>query len=410
MSHKETPLMKQYNEIKGKYPDALLLFRVGDFYETFGEDAIKASHILGIILTARNNGGSKIELAGFPHHSLESYLPKLVRAGLRVAICDQLEDPKLTKTIVKRGVTELVSPGVAFNDQVLEQKSNNFLAAIHIDKKHVGVAFLDISTGEFLLAEGTMSYIEKLLQGFSPKEVLYQKGKEQIAKELLGSETYTFKLDDWAFSKSFADDVLLRHFQTKSLKGFGVEQLTLGIIAAGVILHYVQENQHDKLSHISKLSRIEEEKYVWLDRFTVRNLELFRPSSESGSSLIEVVDKTTTPMGGRMLKRWMALPLKNKTAIDDRLNAVEFFYNNPESALELKKHLSQIGDLERIISKVAALRISPREMVQLGKALSHILPIKNGIKKSNTNSLVRLADQLHLCEEALEANKVDFVR
>jgi DNA mismatch repair protein MutS len=406
MSHKETPLMKQYNEIKGKYPDALLLFRVGDFYETFGEDAIKASHILGIILTARNNGGSKIELAGFPHHSLESYLPKLVRAGLRVAICDQLEDPKLTKTIVKRGVTELVSPGVAFNDQVLEQKSNNFLAAIHIDKKHVGVAFLDISTGEFLLAEGTMSYIEKLLQGFSPKEVLYQKGKEHIAKELLNSETYTFKLDDWAFSKSFADDVLLRHFQTKSLKGFGVEQLTLGIIAAGAVLHYVQENQHDKLSHISKLSRIEEEKYVWLDRFTVRNLELFRPSSESGSSLIEVVDKTTTPMGGRMLKRWMALPLKNKTAIDDRLNAVEFFYNNPESALELKKHLSQIGDLERIISKVAALRISPREMVQLGKALSHILPIKNGIKKSNTSSLVRLADQLHLCEEALKQIKL----
>jgi DNA mismatch repair protein MutS len=401
MSNKETPLMKQYNEIKGKYPDALLLFRVGDFYETFGEDAIKAANILGIILTARNNGGSKIELAGFPHHSLDTYLPKLVRAGQRVAICDQLEDPKLTKTIVKRGVTELVTPGVSFNDQVLEHKSNNFLAAIHFDKKHAGVAFLDISTGEFLTGEGTLSYVEKLVQGFSPKEILYQKGKEHVFKDAFGSSFYTFKLDDWAFSKSFSEDILLRHFQTNSLKGFGVEQMPLGITAAGVILHYIQENQHDKLTHISKLSRIEEEKHVWLDRFTIRNLELLYPSSDSGSSLIEVLDKTTSPMGARLLKRWIALPLKSKLQIDDRLNAVDYFYKHLEINENLSKHISQIGDLERLISKVAALRITPREMVQLGRSLQNIAPIKKILSESKNPSLTKLSEFLHPCEGAL---------
>lgn len=401
MSNKETPLMKQYNEIKGKYPDALLLFRVGDFYETFGEDAIKAANILGIILTARNNGGSKIELAGFPHHSLDTYLPKLVRAGQRVAICDQLEDPKLTKTIVKRGVTELVTPGVSFNDQVLEHKSNNFLAAIHFDKKQAGVAFLDISTGEFLTAEGSLNYIEKLVQGFSPKEMLYQKGKEQLFKDVFGTSFYTFKLDDWAFSKSFSEDILLRHFQTNSLKGFGVEQMPLGITAAGVILHYIQENQHDKLAHISKLSRIEEEKHVWLDRFTIRNLELLYPSSDAGSSLIEVLDKTSSPMGARLLKRWIALPLKSKLQIDDRLNAVEYFYKHSEINERLSKHLSQIGDLERLISKVAALRITPRELEQLGRSLQNIAPIKKALSESKNASLTKLSEFLHPCEGAL---------
>jgi DNA mismatch repair protein MutS len=401
MSNKETPLMKQYNEIKGKYPDALLLFRVGDFYETFGEDAIKAANILGIILTARNNGGSKIELAGFPHHSLDTYLPKLVRAGQRVAICDQLEDPKLTKTIVKRGVTELVTPGVSFNDQVLEHKSNNFLAAIHFDKKQAGVAFLDISTGEFLTAEGPLNYIEKLVQGFSPKEILYQKGKEQLFKDVFGTSFYTFKLDDWAFSKSFSEDILLRHFQTNSLKGFGVEQMPLGITAAGVILHYIQENQHDKLAHISKLSRIEEEKHVWLDRFTIRNLELLYPSSDAGFSLIEVLDKTSSPMGARLLKRWIALPLKSKLQIDDRLNAVEYFYKHSEINERLSKHLSQIGDLERLISKVAALRITPRELEQLGRSLQNIAPIKKALSESKNASLTKLSEFLHPCEGAL---------
>ena len=399
---KETPLMKQYNCIKAKHPDAMLLFRVGDFYETFGADAIKASKILGIVLTARNNGNSKLELAGFPHHSLDTYLPKLVRAGERVAICDQLEDPKATKNIVKRGVTELVTPGVAFNDQVLEHKSNNFLAAVYFDGKKAGVAFLDISTGEFLLGEGSLNYIEKLFQSFSPKEVLFQKGKDSQFTGAFGNSYYVFKLDDWVFTHDFSQESLLRHFETNSLKGFGVETMTLGQVAAGAILHYVSETQHDKITHISKLSRIEEDSYVWLDRFTIKNLELLYPSSEGGTSLIDVIDKTQSPMGGRMLKRWVALPLKNEKPINDRLNAVAYLLKKQIVAEDLSDHISKIGDLERLISKVAAMRISPREMVQLQKSLALIEPIKQLCLKDKKGALNRYGDLLHDCQTISE--------
>ncbi|MFI5203947.1 MAG: DNA mismatch repair protein MutS [Flavobacteriales bacterium] len=400
---KDTPLMQQYNAIKAKYPDALLLFRVGDFYETFGSDAIRASRILGIVLTKRNNGSDgKQELAGFPHHSLDVYLPKLVRAGLRVAICDQLEDPKLTKTIVKRGVTELVTPGVTFNDKVLENKSNNFLAAVHIDKNDAGVAFLDVSTGEFLIAQGNVQYIDKILQGFKPNEVLYQKQRSSEFVENFGDRYYSYKLEDWTFTPEFGEEILLKHFKTASLKGFGIENHTLGIIAAGVILHYLGETQHDKLGHITRIARIEEDHFVWLDRFTIRNLELIVPANENATALIDVLDHTVSPMGGRMLKRWIVMPLKEKQPIEDRLGAVEFLVKERTIADQLSSHIENVGDLERLVSKAAVSRISPRELLFLKRALTSLPLIKDTLASSACHSLVRMADRIHLCTALLE--------
>ena len=402
-SASETPLMKQYNQIKSKHPGALLLFRVGDFYETFGEDAVKASRILGIVLTKRKNGAaSHIELAGFPHHSLETYLPRLVRAGERVAICDQLEDPKMTKKIVKRGVTELVTPGVALNDQVLEQNKNNFLAAIHFDSKIHGISFLDISTGEFLVAEGDLEYIDKLIQGFEPSEIIYQKNKAKTYTEQFGDRFYSYKLEDWIFTQDFGDETLNKHFGTKSLKGFGVEKLSKGIIAAGAILHYISEAQHDKVGHITKIQRIEEEKYVWLDRFTIRNLELVNSPHDDAATLLSVLDDTQTPMGGRMMKRWIVLPLKDKTRIDARLDAVEALMNGEEAQFELTQRLKNIGDLERLISKVAVGKINPKEVNQLKRTLLEIQPIQLLLKKLGADSLLTIADQLNPCEKLIK--------
>lgn len=395
----QTPLMQQYYSIKAKYPDALLLFRVGDFYETFGEDAVKASNILGIVLTKRQNGAAAhIDLAGFPHHSLDTYLPKLVRAGQRVAICDQLEDPKVAKKIVKRGVTELVTPGVSYNDKVLDVKSNNFLAAVHFGKKKAGVAFLDVSTGEFMVAEGAEEYIDKLLQSFSPSEVLFQKQRQKAFLEHYGDSYYTFKLEDWVFTYEFANELLLKQFGTSSLKGFGVDKMDEGVIAAGAALHYLAETQHDKISHITKLGRIEEEKYVWLDRFTIRNLELLFSPNEDASTLIDVLDQTMSPMGARMLKRWIALPLKDATPIEERLSVVDHLITNPEFIEELSHHINQIGDLERLISKVAVMRINPREVVQLKRALTAIGPVKQLCASSKCEPLKALADHLNQCE------------
>ncbi len=394
----ETPLMKQYYAIKGKHPDAVLLFRVGDFYETFGEDAIRAAEILGITLTRRANGSaSYVELAGFPHHALDTYLPKLVRAGQRVAICEQLEDPKTTKKIVKRGITELVTPGVSINDNILEHRENNFLASVHFDHKMSGVAFLDISTGEFLTAEGSFEYIDKLLNSFKPKEVLFQKGKGNEFLALFGNKFYTFKLDDWVYTEDAATDRLLRHFETKSLKGYGVHELNYGVIAAGAILHYLDLTQHHQLQHITTLSRIEEDKYVWLDRFTIRNLELFGIINEGAKTLTQVLDKTISPMGARMLKRWIALPLKEISAINDRLSVVDFFVKNQEEKETLEDHLRQIADLERIISKVAVGRINPREVIQLKNALLAIEPIKKYAENADNDVLKRFAEQLNPC-------------
>jgi len=394
----ETPMMKQYNSFKAKYPDAMLLFRVGDFYETFGPDAVKASQILGIVLTKRKNGAAAtIDLAGFPHHSLDTYLPKLVRAGQRVAICDQLEDPKATKSIVKRGVTELVTPGVSYNDKVLDVKANNFLAAIHIEKGQGGVSFLDISTGEFLVAQGSLDYIDKLLQGFNPTEVLYQKDKGKHFEEQFGNRFYTYKLDDWVFTEDFASEKLLKHFQTKSLKGYGVEKMPLAIIAAGTVLHYLEETKHNKVDHIATISRIEEEKYVWLDRFTIRNLELLYSQNEDATTLLDVIDNTSSPMGSRMLKRWLVLPLKDKQPIEERLNVVEYFVTNNESINELTSNIYQIGDLERLISKVAVARISPREVVQLKRALEALEPIKQFCLASKNKELNKIGDLINLC-------------
>lgn len=398
----ETPLMKQYNQIKSKHPDAMLLFRVGDFYETFGEDAIKASKILGITLTKRKNGAAAyIELAGFPHHSVETYLPKLVRAGQRVAICDQLEDPKLTKSIVKRGVTELVTPGVSYNDQVLDQKKNNFLCAIHVGKKEFGISFLDVSTGEYLLSQGTKEYIEKLIQGFEPKEILFQKGKNKDLQDTL-SAYYTFKLDDWIFTEDFANESLNKHFKTKSLKGFGIEAYPEGIIAAGAILHYLSETEHRHLGHITSISRIEEEKYVWLDRFTIRNLELVYSQHENATTLIDILDKTKTPMGGRLLKRWMVLPLKDEKPIQERLNAVEYLYGNSDVLDDIEEKLNEIGDLERLISKVAVGRVNPREVMQLLRTLNQVQPIRNILTETKSKTLKSLSDQLNPCTELIE--------
>ncbi|MES2591270.1 MAG: DNA mismatch repair protein MutS [Bacteroidota bacterium] len=399
----ETPLMKQYNTIKARYPDALLLFRVGDFYETFGSDAIKASNILGIVLTKRANGyASFIELAGFPHHSLDTYLPKLVRAGQRVAICDQLEDPKLTKTIVKRGVTELVTPGVSYNDKVLEHKSNNFLASVYLEEKISGVSFLDVSTGEFLVAQGNLEYIDKLLQSFRPSEILFQKNKKKLFTDTFGDKFYIYGLDDWAFTSEFGNDLLLKHFETKSLKGFGIQNLDQGLIAAGAALHYLSDTAHDKVKHITTISRIEEEKYVWLDRFTIRNLELFGSQNDNAKTLIHVIDQTVSPMGSRMMKRWLALPLKDKAPIEERLDAVEYFLSNQETNDDIIQQVKLIGDLERIISKVATARISPKEVVQLKRALIAIEPIKTSCKNSNNKALQKIAEQLNPCISIVE--------
>lgn len=395
---KETPLMKQYNDIKAKYPDAILLFRVGDFYETFGEDAVKASKILGITLTKRANGqATHIELAGFPHHSVDTYLPKLVRAGYRVAICDQLEDPKLTKSIVKRGVTELVTPGVTFNDKVLEHKTNNFLSSIYFEKDKAGISFLDVSTGEFLIAEGTLTYIEKLIQTFKPNEILVEKNKRQTLVNLIGENFYLFGLDDWAFKFDFGYESLIKQFGTNSLKGFGIEQFNHSITSCGALLHYLSETKHDKLQHITTISRIEEDQYVWLDRFTVRNLELFGSSHDNGKCLIDVIDHTVTPMGSRLLKRWLALPLKQVDLIKERLEVVDFYIEQKSQQEELRTLLKDVGDLERLISKVSAGKINPRELVQLKRSLTLIEGVKTLISKSENKSLKKINDQLNAC-------------
>lgn len=398
----ETPLMRQYNQIKSKHPGALLLFRVGDFYETFGEDAIRASKILGIILTKRKNGGaSHIELAGFPHHSLDTYLPKLVRAGERVAVCDQLEDPKATKTIVKRGVTELITPGVALNDQVLDQKKNNFLAALYFDKKQHGVAFLDISTGEFLIAEGDVKYIDKLIQGFEPSEVIFSKNKSKTFHENFGNDTYTFGLEDWVFSEDYSREIVNKHFKTKNLKGFGVDELSNGIIAAGAILHYISEAQHEKIDHIAKIQRIQENDFVWLDRFTTRNLELVSSLNDYSATLISVIDQTVTPMGGRMMKRWTILPLKELAKINKRLNAVEALVKNNSSRFEIIQRLKNIGDLERLVSKIAVGKVNPKEVNHLKRTLSEIAPIQDLLNKTEEDVLASLGTQLQTCDELI---------
>lgn len=394
--------MKQYNAIKARHPQALLLFRVGDFYETFGEDAIVASKILGIVLTNRNNGGSKLELAGFPHHSLDSYLPKLVRAGQRVAICDQLEDPKMTKTIVKRGVTELVTPGVSFNDQVLDTRKNNFLCAVHYGTSQVGIAFLDVSTGEFLVAQGTREYIEKLVQGFEPSEIVYNKRSSKEYDETFGNRYYSFRLEDWIFTEDYAHENLNRQFGTKSLKGFGISELDDAIIAAGAVVHYLSENQHDRLQHITHISRIEEEKYVWLDRFTIRNLELLSSPHDNATTLIQVIDRTLTPMGGRMMKRWVVLPLKDLQPIQQRLEAVEAFYKEEEIQFELSERFKQINDLERLISKVAVAKIAPKEVRQLKRTLEQVAPIQHLIARTGSEVLKRISTQLDACEALLD--------
>jgi DNA mismatch repair protein MutS len=396
---RETPLMKQYNAIKAKHPDAVLLFRVGDFYETFKDDAIIASQVLGIVLTKRKNGkASHIELAGFPHHSLNTYLPKLVRAGYRVAICDQLEDPKMTKTIVKRGVTELVTPGVTFNDNVLEQKENNWLAAVHFTKHKVGVSFLDISTGEFLVAEGSAEYIDKLLQSLKPTEVLFQKGNQKKFNELFGNKFYFFQLDDWVFTPDFTNELLLKQFKTKTLKGFGVDELKVATIAAGAALHYLSETHHNESRHISTLSRIEEDNYVWLDRFTIRNLELISSNNQDATTLIDIIDKTVSPMGGRLLKRWMLLPLKNIATITKRHDTVEGLVNNHELLFDLTSNLSQVSDLERLVSKVSIGKISPREVNQLKSSLDVLVPIKDQTKNSKINPLQLIGEQINTCD------------
>ena len=393
-----TPMMKQFLDLKAKHPDAVMLFRCGDFYETYSTDAIVASEILGITLTKRANGkGKTIEMAGFPHHALDTYLPKLIRAGKRVAICDQLEDPKLTKKLVKRGITELVTPGVSINDNVLNYKENNFLAAVHFGKASCGVAFLDISTGEFLTAEGPFDYVDKLLNNFGPKEILFERGKRLMFEGNFGSKFFTFELDDWVFTESTAREKLLKHFETKNLKGFGGEHLKNGIIASGAILQYLTMTQHTQIGHITSLARIEEDKYVRLDKFTVRSLELIGSMNDGGSSLLNVIDRTISPMGARLLKRWMVFPLKDEKPINDRLNVVEYFFRQPDFKELIEEQLHLIGDLERIISKVAVGRVSPREVVQLKVALQAIEPIKQACLEADNASLNRIGEQLNLC-------------
>ena len=402
---KITPLMKQYQSIKAKYPDALLLFRVGDFYETFGEDAVKAAKILGIILTHRNNGGDKTELAGFPHHSLNTYLPKLVKAGQRVAICDQLEDPKLTKTIVKRGVTELVTPGVALNDDILHSKSNNFLAAIHFGSPLMGIAFLDISTGEFLTAEGKEDQIDKLLQNFEPKEILISKAHKSAFKEQFGARFHCFYLEDWIFQDDYALETLAGHFKTRSLKGFGIDRLSYGIIASGAVLHYLMETRHSQLRHINRIQRIADERYVWMDRFTVKNLELFSANTPEGITLMEVIDRTVSPMGGRALKRWLALPLLDHKQINERLDIVGYLKDEDSSLHKLRAWLKEMGDLERLVAKVATGKISPRETVYLKNSLERLVPMKSLLEQSNHSALQQLGTRIDSCENVRERIK-----
>lgn len=396
---KETPLMAQYNKIKQKYPDAILLFRIGDFYETFGSDAIKASQILGIVLTKRANGNqTELELAGFPHHSVETYLPKLVKAGYRVAICEQLEDPKMVKGIVKRGVTELITPGVAINDKILDHKSNNFLASIYYNENNVGIAFIDISTGEFLVAEGDENYIDKLLQSFAPAEIIFPKYQQKKFVATYGNKYYTFALEDWIYQDDFLKDKLHQHFQVQTLKGFGVDEMPLGTQAAGACLYYLAETEHNKLQHIASISRIEHDKYVWIDRFTARNLELIQSTHEKGVPLIQIIDKTISPMGSRLLKRWIVLPLKDKQHINERLDAVEYLIKENDTYQLITHHIKQIGDLERLISKVPLGKINPREVIQLKRALHAIQPIKETCLASENNGLKKIGEQLQLCQ------------
>lgn len=393
-----TPMMKQYFDLKAKHPDAIMLFRCGDFYETYSEDAVSASEILGITLTKRANGqGKTVEMAGFPHHALDTYLPKLIRAGRRVAICDQLEDPKTTKKLVKRGITELVTPGVAISDNVLSYKENNFLAAVHFGKSACGVAFLDISTGEFMTAEGTFDYVDKLLNNFAPKEVLFERGKRGMFEGNFGSKFFTFELDDWVFTETSAREKLLKHFETKNLKGFGVEHLTNGVIASGAILQYLDMTQHYQISHITSLSRIEADRYVRLDKFTIRSLELVNSMNEGGTSLLDVIDHTISPMGARLLKRWIVFPLKDVKPINERLDVVDYFFREPDFKDFVEEQLHRVGDLERIVSKAAVGRISPREVVQLKVALQAIEPIKNACLNADNESLRRIGEQLNLC-------------
>ncbi len=395
--------MKQYNAIKVKYPDAMLLFRVGDFYETFGDDAKKAAEVLSITLTKRGAGSdSETALAGFPHHSLNTYLPKLVKAGMRVAICDQLEDPKMTKTIVKRGVTELVTPGVSLNDEVLQSKKNNFLAAIHFDKKQLGISFLDVSTGEYLVAQGNAEYIDKLLQNFAPSEILVQKQNKQQFLEVFENRYYSFYLDDWVFQTEYANETLQNHFEVKSLKGFGIQDLKFGIIAAGAVLYYLSETQHNQLKHIQNISRIAEDNYVWMDRFTVRNLELYNPNSVNAVTLLDVIDKTISPMGGRLLKRWLALPLKNIASIKNRHELVKHFIDSDSLSQTVTYQLKQISDLERLVSKVATGKANPREIVLLKDSLKAILPIKKELEKSKNKAVSALGNQLNSCTDLIE--------
>ncbi len=399
----ETPLMKQYNQIKSKYPDAILLFRVGDFYETFGEDAKKAAAILGIVLTKRSNGkASEVDLAGFPHHSLDTYLPKLVRAGYRVAICDQLEDPKMTKTIVKRGVTEMVTPGVVVGDHILQSKANNFLASIYIEKDNCGVAFIDISTGEFLVGEGKKDYIDKLMQSFSPSEVIYQRSKQREFIEFFGSKHITSKLEDWVYSLEYAQETLTKLFETNSLKGFGIEQETFATIAAGAAVQYLKDTEHHQLSHFTKISRIHEQQYVWLDKFTIRNLELLHSSHPDGKALVDVIDKTVSPMGGRLIRRWTVMPLISITAIQERLDAVEYFTKTKEIATELRSLIRSIGDLERLISKVAMNKANPRELVQLKRGLNALAPIQQLLLQGKDETLTNLANKIVLLHPVAE--------
>ena len=396
---KETPLMKQYNEIKRKYPDACLLFRVGDFYETFGEDAIRAAKILGITLTKRGAGSeTETALAGFPHHSINTYLPKLVKAGLRVAICDQLEDPKMTKTIVKRGVTELVTPGVSMNDEVLQSKSNNFLASIYFGKKTLGISFLDVSTGEFLTAQGNEEYIDKLLQNFNPSEVLIPKNNKTQFKEAFGEDYHNFYLEDWVYKEDYAFETLTSHFQTVSLKGFGIEELPEGIIASGAILYYLSETQHNRVQHITAIQRIAEDAYVWMDRFTIRNLELYHSYNPNAVTLLDVIDRTLSPMGGRLLKRWLALPLKDSHKIRKRHEVVSYLKENQEVLKSIQHQIKQISDLERLISKIAAGKVSPREVVYLKESLDAIIPIKTLALESKQEAVKIIGDSLHSCE------------
>ena len=397
-------MMRQFFELKAKHPDAILLFRCGDFYETYCEDAVIASKILGITLTRRSNGSSEkgSEMAGFPHHALDTYLPKLVRAGKRVAICDQLEDPKLTKKLVKRGITELVTPGVAMTDNVLNYRENNFLGAVHFGKAVCGVAFLDISTGEFLTGEGTFDYVEKLLGSFSPKEVLFERGRKQDFENHFGSKIFTFELDDWVFTEQSAREKLLKHFGVKNLKGFGVEHMKSGVVASGAILQYLEMTQHTQIGHITSLARIEEERYVRLDRFTIRSLELLAPMQEDGASLLDVIDRAVSPMGSRLLRRWIVFPLKDEGRINERLDVVDYFFREPDFRQCIDEQLRRVSDLERIISRVAVGRVSPREVVQLKVALEAVQPVKTACLYSANRALERIGEQLNLCESLRE--------